>query len=158
MIATLTRPGAARCHGREPARAPGIALSARWLPAGLIGAGAALIPWLIVLAAGLPSAAMASHWAAAWAGLDAMEAIGLLTTGTLLARRNDRGRLTAMATAALLIADAWLDVMTSAAGQDQAVAVAMAVFCELPVAGLCVTVALRRSWVPAWPDGQDRPI
>ena len=111
---------------------------------GLIVAGATLIPWLIVLAFTLPSSATASHWAVAWAGLDAMEATGLLATGLLVAKRDERGRLTAMATATLLIADAWLDVMTAAAGPGQITAVAMAVLGELPMAGLCAAVALRR--------------
>ncbi len=75
----------------------------------------ALIPWLIALAAELPATATARHWGAAWAGLDAMEAIGLLATGVLLARRDERATLAAMATATLLIADAWLDVMTAPA-------------------------------------------
>lgn len=119
----------------------------RWLPAGLIAAGTALIPWLIVMAAELPPTATARHWGAAWAGLDAMEVIGLLATGALLARRDDRGRLTAMATATLLVADAWLDVMTAPAGHGQVIAIAMAALGEVPVAAVCTAVALRRQQI-----------
>lgn len=115
-----------------------------WLPAALIVAGTALIPWLIALAAVLPSTATARHWGAAWAGLDAMEAVGLLTTGVLLRRQDERGRLTAIATATLLTADAWLDVMTAGAGSSQLIAVAMAVLAELPIAAACIAAALRR--------------
>ncbi|HEX9065838.1 MAG TPA: hypothetical protein VF843_12070 [Streptosporangiaceae bacterium] len=116
----------------------------RWLAAGLVAAGAALIPWLIAMAATLPSTAMARHWGAAWAGLDVMEALGLIATGWLLARRDERARLTATATAALLVTDAWLDVMTAATGSGQVTAIAMALAGEIPVALLCGAVALRR--------------
>lgn len=119
-----------------------------WLPAVLIVGGTLLIPWLIGLAAELPSTTTARHWGAAWAGLDAMEAIGLLATGVLLARRDERGRLAAIATATLLTADAWLDVMTAAAGSGQLIAVGMAILAELPMAAVCIAAAVRlpRNW------------
>jgi hypothetical protein len=114
-----------------------------WLGRGLIVAGAGMIPWLAGLAVQLPSQTTAYHWAAAWTGLDAMEAAGLAATGLLLLRRDDRYRLTAMVTATLLVVDAWFDVTTSAPGGDQAIAIAMAVCAELPVAALCAVLAWR---------------
>jgi hypothetical protein len=116
---------------------------AGWLAAGLVIAGLAMIPWLFVLASQLPAATLASHWPAAWVGLDSLEALGLLSTGLLLARRDGRYRLTAAATAALLVTDAWFDVLTSAPGRDQLIALAMAACPELPVAALCAVLALR---------------
>ena len=91
MTATMTRPAVPAGRESEPERAAGGWPRRRWLPAGLIAAGTALLPWLIALAAELPATATARHWGAAWAGLDAMEAIGLLATGVLLARRDERG-------------------------------------------------------------------
>jgi hypothetical protein len=61
-----------------------------WLGRALTGAGLAMVPWLFVLAARLPASARAAHWAAAWVGLDSLEALSLLGTGVLLTRRDDR--------------------------------------------------------------------
>jgi hypothetical protein len=77
-----------------------------------------------------------------------MEALGLLGTGMLLARRDDRYRLTAAVTATLLLADAWFDVTTAAPGRDQLIAITMAACPELPVILLCATLALRDGRVP----------
>lgn len=115
----------------------------RWLGTALIGAGLALIPWLFVLAIGLPSTATASHWPTAWVGLDGLEALGLITTGVLVNRRDPRSCLTAAVTATLLLVDAWLDVSTAAAGADQATAVAMAICLEIPLVILCAALAVR---------------
>ncbi|MEH0416158.1 hypothetical protein [Streptomyces sp. B21-083] len=94
----------------------------RWPGMVLIGCGLALLPWLLVLAA----APSVPHWSAAWVGLDALEALGLTATGALLLRRDPRHPLTAAATAALLIVDAWFDIVTSARGAELAAAIAMA--------------------------------
>ncbi|MFB9837475.1 hypothetical protein [Actinoallomurus acaciae] len=116
---------------------------ARWVGLGLIGSGLALIPWLFVLAAGLPASTTAAHWSTAWVGLDGLEAIGLITTGLLLNRRDPRRCLAATVTATLLAVDAWFDVTTAAPGADQATAIAMAAGLEIPLAILCATLAAR---------------
>ncbi|MBL1098248.1 hypothetical protein JK363_16515 [Streptomyces sp. 205] len=108
----------------------------------LFAAGAALVPWLYVLGTTLPSTARVTHWNAAWVGLDALQALGLLTTAALRGRRDERHRLTAAATAALLVVDAWFDTVTAAPGGELAVAVTMAVCAELPLAGMCAALAL----------------
>ena len=110
----------------------------------LIASGAALIPWLYVLARTLPSTARVTHWNVAWAGLDALEALGLLSTAVLRMRGNDRHRLTAAATGTLLVVDAWFDTVTAASGGELAGAVAMALGAELPLAAVCAAVALGR--------------
>jgi hypothetical protein len=115
----------------------------RWLELALIGPGLALIPWLFVLAIGLPSATTASHWSTAWVGLDGLEALGLITTGVLVNRRDPRRCLAAAVTATLLLVDAWFDVSTAAAGADQAAAVAMAICLEIPLAIVCAVLAAR---------------
>jgi hypothetical protein len=51
-------------------------------------------------------------------------------------------RLPAAITATLLVIDAWFDVTTSAPGSAATEAIAMAVFPELPMAGLCVLLAM----------------
>ncbi|MCW8378686.1 hypothetical protein [Streptomyces justiciae] len=103
----------------------------------------ALVLWLLVLAASLPTAAEVQNWSAMWVGLDALEALGLAATGVLLLRGDPHRCLTAAATAALLIVDAWIDVLTSLPGSELAPALAMALGAELPLATLCVVIAVR---------------
>ncbi|MDR3082705.1 MAG: hypothetical protein LBV60_17560 [Streptomyces sp.] len=109
----------------------------------LVGCGLALLPWLVVLANGLPGTAIASNWCTAWIGLDALEALGLIATGLLAVRGHQLHALTATATATLLVVDAWFDTMTAAPGADQVSAIAMALGAELPLAVVCVVLAVR---------------
>jgi hypothetical protein len=115
----------------------------RWLALGLAGTGLGMIPWLVYLAVSLPASPVAWHWPAAWTGLDAMEAAGLLSTGILLLRRDPRACLTAAGTAALLLADAWFDVTTAPPGAGALSSLLMAVLAELPAAALCTAIAVR---------------
>jgi hypothetical protein len=114
-----------------------------WLAHALIAAGLAMIPWLFALAVQLPSSTRAQHWSTAWVGLDAMEALGLLTTGVLVRLRDERRSLAAAATATLLLVDAWFDVTTSAPGTDHLMALLLAVFLEVPIASACAVLAVR---------------
>lgn len=114
----------------------------RYLGWGLTGTGAAMVPWLFVLAHRLPAQATAAHWNTVWVGLDSLEALGLISTGLLLRRRDARAGLTAAATASLLAIDAWFDVLTSAPGGERAAAIAMAAGAELPMAALCAFLAV----------------
>ena len=111
----------------------------------LVGCGAVLLPWVVVLAATLPAGYRAAHWAAAWVGLDAMEAAGLITTGLLAVHRHRRLPQAAAATATLLAVDAWFDTMTAASQSDFRAALVMALCAELPLAALCARLALPRA-------------
>ncbi|MFE7275997.1 hypothetical protein [Streptomyces sp. NPDC057623] len=114
--------------------------SSRWQGRVLTGAGLALLPWLGYLAGTLPPAE-----AAAWITLDALEAAALLTAGSRSSRADARHRAPAAAAALLLLADACIDLATSATGPELAIAVAMAVAAELPLAALCAVLAARRA-------------
>lgn len=131
---------------RQRARASWRARARRHQPAliglGLITTGAGLVPWLYVLAVTLPARPVAWHWPAAWVGLDAMEATGLISTGLLLWRGDGRYRLTAAATAALLATDAWFDVLTAPPGAGRVTSVLMAVCAEVPAATACAWLAV----------------
>jgi hypothetical protein len=102
-----------------------------------------------VLAVTLPASPRAAHWPAAWLGLDSMEGLGLLATGLLLLRRDNRCCLTAAVTAALILTDAWFDVTTAAPGAALVLAVAMAACVEIPGSLLCAAVAVRTFPRPA---------
>jgi DNA-binding PadR family transcriptional regulator len=116
-----------------------------WLGRGVLLAGLALIPWVFILAWSLPPAIRATHWAAAWAGLDSLEAAGLMTTGAALIGRYSWLCLPAAVTSTLLVIDAWFDITTSAPGHAVTLAIALAVFPELPMAGLCAVLAIRHA-------------
>lgn len=116
----------------------------RWPAYALIACGLALIPWLVVLALTLPAAQNTPHWMAAWVGLDAMEAAGLIATGLLTLRRHPLRVAAAAATSMLLVVDAWFDVSTSTGG-DLVVALVMAGTAELPLAAVCALLAVRAS-------------
>ncbi|GAA0383436.1 hypothetical protein [Streptomyces luteireticuli] len=102
----------------------------------LTAAGLALLPWLLFLA---------TVWreAAVWIGLDALEALALITTGVLTLRRDTRRVPAAAATAALLVLDAWFDAMTAAPGADLVRALITAGALELPLAAVCTVLAVR---------------
>jgi hypothetical protein len=106
-----------------------------------LGVGGFLLPWCVLLGVTLPATAQVQNWSLAWVGLDAGEAIAALSTAILLARADSRASVTAAAGGALLVADAWFDVCTSA--PDYRVALAEAVFVELPLAGAAFWFAAR---------------
>lgn len=105
--------------------------------------GAALLPWLVVLAKELPDRTVVRGWSTAWVGLDFLEAVGLATSGILVRRQDCRVSPVAAATATVLLVDAWFDVTTAADSGQRLTAVGMAVFAELPLAALCAVLAAR---------------
>ncbi|MFF4897915.1 hypothetical protein [Streptomyces sp. NPDC001068] len=109
----------------------------------LVGCGLVLLPWLYVLATGLPDAVTAAHWPVTWVGVDSLEAVALIATGVLAARGDRRHPVAAAMAGTLLVVDAWFDITTAAAGSDLVTAAAMAFCAELPLACLCGWLALR---------------
>ncbi|HZX03818.1 hypothetical protein [Kribbella sp.] len=117
-------------------------------PAGLAtmvaaGVAAVLLPWCLILAATLPSSYQAGHWKLTWIGLDCGTAIAAGLTAYLLHKRNRHAALTAMAAGTLLIADAWFDVSTAAAGFDRTLSLTEALLLELPLAVCAFLLATR---------------
>ncbi|WP_199566314.1 hypothetical protein [Streptomyces corynorhini] len=107
----------------------------------LLATGLALVPWLAVLWTTLPDPYPAQHWRVAWVGFDALEIAGLLTSAMLVRRSDHRAPLASVATAVLLLVDAWFDVMT--AGHYVVISLTLACTLELPLAALCAVFALR---------------
>jgi len=112
------------------------------------GAAGLLVPWTIGLAHALPCRFVSAHWGIAWAGFDTALAAGLALTGFAVLQQAAWLDRAAIATATLLAADAWFDVLTAGGAAAVALASAEAVAVELPIAVLCIFVA-RRFTAPA---------
>lgn len=102
-----------------------------------------LIPWTIFLSYVLPPHYVSGHWDVAWAGFDIFEALLFALTALLAIRRSSWTALSASMLGAILLIDAWFDVLTSKSGQDQHTAILEALFVELPLAVLSFALAHR---------------
>ncbi len=104
----------------------------------------AMVPWILVLAGRLPQQYTAAHWTLTWVGFDVGLGACLAVAAWTAWRRPELFVSAATVTAALLGADAWFDVTTSAGGFDTAVSVGSAVLVELPLAALLLHAGGRR--------------
>lgn len=95
------------------------------------------IPWMAHVARGQGSISSTLGWVV----LDVAELAALFTTARLLHHRDERVANAAMVSAALLISDASIDLVTSAQGPQQVLALAMAAIVEIPLALLCCWIA-----------------
>jgi len=99
----------------------------------------ALVPWTVWLTYTLPAHHVTRHYDVAWVGFD----VGLVVVFALMAWAALTGsRLLAplaAAAAAMLVCDAWFDVVTS----WETEAVLTAALAELPLAAFCAAIALR---------------
>jgi hypothetical protein len=101
-----------------------------------------LVGWAAYLGDSLPDRNVAQHWNAAWVGLDLLIVLALGNTAWRAFRADGSVVIPAAATAALLVADAWMDVTTATrADLWQSLLLALAV--ELPLAALSIIVARR---------------
>lgn len=113
----------------------------RWAAPVFCALGVALVPWTLWLAVSLPTRHLTNHYDAAWSGFDVALAASLLATGLGMFRHATWTQGAASSAATLLVCDAWFDVIMSASGREQLVALAMAALVELPLAIACVFVA-----------------
>lgn len=119
---------------RVPTRAAGVLLAV---------CAVLLVPWIAHLADTLPERVVSRHYALAWAGFDVMLFLALGTTAVLVLRRSLLMGAAGTWSAALLVADAWFDVVTAPTRADMVEALLLAAFVELPLAGLCLWVLVR---------------
>jgi hypothetical protein len=103
----------------------------------------ALVPWMVLLVLTLPASAEVRNWQVAWVGLDVLMAAGCAATAMLGLRGDPHARLTASATAAVAVLDAWFDITTAQPGAPLLQALACAV-AEAALACACVFLALSR--------------
>jgi hypothetical protein len=114
---------------------------ARWLPTALAIAALALVPSLVIELVAVPGIQIAQHLRVAWTGLDVFELLALAGTGLALHRRSVIAVVPATITGALLLCDAWINVIpSSAAARAEGIALA---FVEVPLAALSFWVAAR---------------
>ncbi len=114
----------------------------------LVLAALVLIGWIVYLLEALPDSYRATHWNVAWVGYDFAMTATLLTTSWALWKQRQVAIPGAMVSATFLIIDSWFDVLTSNPGWDQKVAIASALFIELPAAFLLFRfsrIAVRKS-------------
>jgi hypothetical protein len=106
-----------------------------------VALGVGLVPWALWIGYSLPSRHVAHHWDLAWGGFDAVLGAALLGTGFTLLTGRRLAASFASATGALLLADAWFDIVTAADANERWLAVALAAFAEIPLAILCFWLA-----------------
>jgi len=97
-----------------------------------------LVPWTIWLSASLPRREVVHHWDLAWSGFDAALVVLLAATAVALMRGHPVARLLTPVLAALLLCDAWFDIVTAPGGRDLWLALVLALCAELPVAAFCI--------------------
>jgi hypothetical protein len=115
----------------------------RWVGWAMIAGGVLMLPWVAGLAVVLPERKEAAHYSAAWVGFDLVLCAVLLRTGWLAQRGREHIELSAAMTGTLLLVDAWFDVVTANGRNDLLLALALAVFAEVPIAAFCLWIAGR---------------
>jgi hypothetical protein len=105
----------------------------------LLAGAAALLRWAGYLGQVLPDEHASAHWRAAWVGLDVALTGCLAGTAWSAWRRSRATAPLAAAGAALLVCDAWFDVLLAADAERWSSLVLAAV--ELPVAGALALLA-----------------
>lgn len=126
--------------GTEP---PVVPSGARAVGVVLAVCAVLLVPWIVHLADTLPDRVVSRHYALAWSGFDVMLLLALASTAVLVLRRSLLMGAAATWSAALLVADAWFDVVTAPTSGQMLEALVLAVLVELPLAALCLWVLVR---------------
>jgi hypothetical protein len=121
-------------HGEEAGFAAAARRRARRMAWLYTAAAAALLPWIVYLAATLPRRQYDRHYRAAWVGFDIILVLAITRTAYLAFRLDPRVQFPATATAVLLFIDAWFDITTSSGRSQFFEALLLAVLVELPSA------------------------
>jgi len=114
----------------------------RWAALLLGGTALVLVPWTLYLSYSLPARHVTDHWSLAWSGFDVGLATSLVVTALGVARDAPWLEAAAAVSTALLLTDAWFDIVLSHGGGERLEAVALAAVAELPLAVFCLWIAL----------------
>ncbi len=112
-------------------------------------AAVVLLPWIVYLAVTLPRRNLDLHYRAAWVGFDCLLAFAIVRTAYMAFRVDQRVQSPAIATATLLVVDAWFDITTAGNRSQFFEALLLAAFFELPAALFSLYLARqvnRRIW------------
>ena len=96
-----------------------------------------LLPWIIYIGFSLPSRQLSPNYDIAWAGFDVMLLGALAATAYFALRRSRYLSTAASAAAAMLVVDAWFDVMTTPTN-ERLQSIVLAAVVELPLAAVCL--------------------
>jgi hypothetical protein len=107
------------------------------------------VPWVIFLAVTLPRHATFAHYRGVWVGFDAALVVVLAMTAYMAYRGRPWVALSATAAATMLLVDAWFDVMTTPRGHGLWLSWLLAIVVEVPLAGICLWIALHAEMVIA---------
>jgi hypothetical protein len=94
-----------------------------------------LVAWTVMLGFTLPSDYRVHAWRTTWVGFDVLLLGALAATAILAWRRHRAALVTSVATAVLLVCDAWFDVSLDFGTPGVWASAALAAFVELPIAG-----------------------
>jgi hypothetical protein len=116
-----------------------------------------LIPWTVGLAMTLPGRYVVESWTLTWAGFDIALVACFALTAWALWNQRPTALPAAVFTSALLLSDAWFDVLTAHGGRDLLVSAATALLGEIPGAVVLAAISIRllRANAPVVP--QTRP-
>jgi uncharacterized membrane protein len=120
-------------------------------------AAAVLVFWTLALAYRLPARHTTDHWDVAWVGFDIALAAALAATGWGILRRARWATPAAAIAATLLLCDAWFDTVLANGRDEQVEALLEALLVEVPLALLCLWLAIRRSPAPRRREEGDHP-
>jgi uncharacterized membrane protein len=113
-----------------------------WAAPLLVLVAAGLVVWTLFLTYSLPARHTSHDWSIAWAGFDIALAGVLAATAIGLRRAGPWAEATAAVATALLVTDAWFDIVLSDPGGERVEAIVLAVCAEIPLALFCLWIAL----------------
>jgi hypothetical protein len=112
----------------------------RWVAPFFTAAAVCTLPWVIYLGFELPERSTSQHYNLAWVGFDVFLVIAMARTALFAWQGRRQVQLPAVATATLLIVDAWFDILTSSGGALLQ-ALLFAFLLELPLAATAMYIA-----------------
>ena len=112
----------------------------RWVTALLTLVALGLLPWTLWLTFSLPARHVSQHYDVAWVGFDIGLAVAFAASTWAALRGSPWIAPLAAATGAMLVCDAWFDVVTSQTGGEMWEAIAEAALAELPLAAVCALI------------------
>jgi hypothetical protein len=90
----------------------------RWAVTLPMAASLAMVPWILVLAATLPTHYVTNHWNVTWVGFDLLELVSFAVTAWTAWRRSPAARAATVVSVTLLACDAWFTMTTISTTAD----------------------------------------